>query len=89
MRTSSDRSPAGTRKALAALLKLNQPTRVACPHRLGRHLIRTCRSTQAYPDGELRLPEIRGGRLVVEQAPCVWAPGHAGAHKTPDGRTWS
>jgi len=60
-----------------------------CPHVLGRHLLRTSRSTQAYPDGNLRVPERRGGRLIVDQAPCVWAPGHAGDHKTADGRAWS
>jgi hypothetical protein len=60
-----------------------------CPHVLGQHLLRVARSTQAYPDGGLRLPEHRGGRLVVDQRDCVWARGHAGVHKTDDGRTWS
>jgi hypothetical protein len=65
------------------------PAGGGCAHTLGRHLLRTCRSTQSYPDGNLRPPEIRGGRLVVDQSPCVWAPGHAGEHKTTDGRAWS
>jgi len=63
--------------------------RGGCPHVLGRHLLRSAKSTTWYPDGKLRPIEHRGGRLVVEQEPCVWAPGHAGEHKTAGGRTWS
>lgn len=63
--------------------------RPGCPHLLGRHLISTRRSTQTYPDGGIRPDEHRGGRWFVHQEPCVWAPGHAGQHRTAGGRTWS
>jgi hypothetical protein len=60
-----------------------------CPHMLGRPLLRTAKSTQSYPDGNARPTGQRGGRIVVEQQPCVWTPRHEGVHKTADGRTWS
>lgn len=75
----------------AQLFRRKKKTTAAggCPHVLGQHLTRTSRSTQAYRDGGPRPPQHRGGRLVVDQAACVWTPGHAGVHKTEDGRTWS
>jgi hypothetical protein len=88
VRRSPDRSPAGTLKSLTDLRTTKTPRTVPCPHVLGRHLLRTARSTQQYPDGGPRSPELRGGRLIVQQAPCVWAPGHTGDHKAEDGRTW-
>jgi hypothetical protein len=63
--------------------------RRGCPHVLGQHLTRTSKSTLTYRDGGARPTGQRGGRVVVDQAECVWAPGHAGVHKTDDGRTWS
>lgn len=68
--------------------KLGPAKQPGCPHRLGRHLLRTRRSTQTYPDGRQRPAGHRGGRLVVDQTPCVWAAGHSGEHATADGRTW-
>jgi hypothetical protein len=88
MQTNTDRSPLADwsrffrrKKAAAAAAE--------CPHQLGRHLLRAAKSTRNYPDGNSRPAGLRGGRLVVEQQPCVWTPRHEGVHKTADGRTWS
>jgi hypothetical protein len=76
-------------RTAGALTKLLPPTPAACPHLLGKWLLRASRTTQAYRDGGLRPVGHRGGRLVVDRAACVWALGHAGEHQTADGRTWS
>lgn len=59
-----------------------------CPHRLGKWVLRTSKSTQAYRDGQLRLPEHRGGRLVVAATGCTGELGHDGQHRTDTGVTW-
>jgi hypothetical protein len=76
------------RRSSEALTKMIPQQQPVCPHQLGRWLLRTARSTQTYRDGGLRLPEHRGGRLVVDRAPCVFTPGHAGEHRDQEGRAW-
>lgn len=66
------------------------PTRsVGCTHVLGRWVLRSSKATSTFPDGTARPVELRGGRLVRSGAGCVYTPGHAGEHRTNDGRTWS
>lgn len=71
--------------------KLIPPSPPACPHLLGRWLVKTTRSTQAYPDGGLRPPELRGGRLALSltRGACTRQPNHPGKHVSVDGRTWT
>lgn len=71
-----------------ALARLAPQPAQACPHQLGKWVLRTRRSTQHYPDGGLRTPEHRGGRYVLVQEPCARPAGH-GWHRTGGGRQWS
>lgn len=65
------------------------PTRETCPHVLGRWLLRTAKSSATRADGSTRPAELRGGRLVRTGQPCVYGPGHSGAHRTEDGWSWT
>lgn len=60
----------------------------ACPHLLGKWVLRTGKSTATYPDGAERPAWLRGGRNVVMVAGCVNALGHDEQHRTADGRLW-
>lgn len=75
-------------QAVNPLAKLIPTRAVGCPHVLGRWVLRTSKATSTYPDGRTRPVALRGGRLVRSGAGCVYTPGHVGAHRTDDGRTW-
>lgn len=60
----------------------------ACPHLLGKWVLRTGKSTTTYPDGAERPVQHRGGRTVVMVSQCISARGHDEQHRTADGRRW-
>lgn len=71
------------------LTKLIPARRACCPHRLGRWLLASAKSTATFPDGNFRPPGRRGGRLVVAAGGCVFVPGHPGVHRDEEGRAWT
>jgi len=81
----TSKTPEAARAALSKFLTTAEP----CPHVLGAYVTRTAKSTATYRDGNARPVGHRGGRLVRSGSPCVFTPGHAGEHRTQDGRSWT
>jgi hypothetical protein len=71
------------------LKKLLPTSAGACSHVLGRWLLRTAKSTTTRGDGSTRPMGERGGRTTRVGNGCVYTPGHPGAHRTEDGRSWT
>jgi hypothetical protein len=78
-----------TRKAAYRNLKETLTPGVMCMHALSRWEVVSRPATRTYQDGNPRPAEHVGGKLTRKVAQCVLRPGHAGGHKTADGRSWT
>jgi hypothetical protein len=65
------------------------PQPAGCPHRRGKWVTRTTKSTATRADGSTRPAGQRGGRLVTALTGCTQPAEHHGAHTARDGSTWT
>ncbi len=76
------------RRSSETLTKLIPQRLPSCPHQLGQWVLKSAKSTATFPDGQARPVQLRGGTPTIVRSGCVFTPGHDGAHRDQEGRSW-